>query len=235
MNSPEDTLDLMDSFNYIKPLHKKSGQMVWLCSCADAYQSYCCVESVILSLLFNPELEVPDIASLRQLKDRERAARANPFTAAKFDAEKLKEKERKKAEKLEPNWQPTLATFSAAHASSAAGVAKALHVGHAIKDAVAPVTTDKDKDGDMAGDKPAVDMTDAAVAAPPRVGKRSAEDKIRRELQREPTPVRLVPKVRQQGLGAHARRARAERPVRAKGGKPVKGAKVRCLICCLRT
>ena len=154
MNSPEDTLDLMDSFNYIKPLHKKSGQMVWLCSCADAYQSYCCVESVILSLLFNPELEVPDLASLRQLKDRERAARANPFTAAKFDAEKLKEKERKKAEKLEPNWQPTLATFSAAHASSA--VAKALHVGHAIKDAVAPVTTDKDKDGDMAGDMPAL-------------------------------------------------------------------------------
>ena len=38
MNSPEDTLDLMDSFNYIKPLHKKSGQMAWLCSCADAYQ-----------------------------------------------------------------------------------------------------------------------------------------------------------------------------------------------------
>ena len=204
--------------------------MVWLCSCADAYQSYCCVESVILSLLFNPELEVPDIASLRQLKDRERAARANPFTAAKFDAEKLKEKERKKAEKLEPNWQPTLATFSAAHASNA--VAKALHVGHAIKDAVAPVTTDKDKDGDMAGDKPAVEMTDAAVAAPPRVGKRSAEDKIRKELQREPVPFRLIPKVRQHGLG---RRARAERPVRAKGGKPVKGAKVRCLICCLRT
>ena len=56
MNSPEDTLDLMDSFNYIKPLLKKSGQMVWLCSCADAYQSYCCVESVILFLLFNPEL-----------------------------------------------------------------------------------------------------------------------------------------------------------------------------------
>ena len=39
MNSPEDTLDLMDSFNYIKPLHKKSGQMVWLCSCADARRS----------------------------------------------------------------------------------------------------------------------------------------------------------------------------------------------------
>ena len=174
--------------------------------------------------------EVPDIASLKQLKDRERAARANPFTAAKFDAEKLKEKERKKAEKLEPNWQPTLATFSAPHASSA--VAKTLHNGHAVKDTVAPVTADKDKDGDVAVDVPAVDKTEAAVAAPPRVGKRIAEDKIRKELQREPVPFRLIPKVRQQGLG---RRARAERPVRAKGGKPVKGAKVRCLFCCLRT
>ena len=230
MNSPEDTLDLMDSFNYIKPLHKKSGQMVWLCSCADAYQSYCCVESVILSLLFNPELEVPDIASLKQLKDRERAARANPFTAATFDAEKLKEKERQKAEKLEPNWQPTLATFSAAHASSA--LAKAVHIRQAVKDAVAPVTADKDKDGDAAGDVPDVDRTDAAVAAPPRGGKRIADDMIDKELQRSNPPFRLIPKVQQKGLG---RRARPERPVRAKGAKPVKDAKVRCLFSCLRT
>ena len=77
------------------------------------------VESVLLSLLFNPELEVPDIARLKQLKERERAARANPFTAATFDIEKLKEKERKKAEKIEPNWKPTLATFSGPHKSSA--------------------------------------------------------------------------------------------------------------------
>ena len=105
-----------------------------------------------------------------------------------------------------------------------------MHNGHAVKDTVAPVTADKDKDGDMAGDVPAVDKTEAAVAAPPRVGKRIAEDKIRKELQ-EPVPFRLIPKVRQQGLG---RRARAERLVRAKGGKPVKGAKVRCLFCCLQ-
>ena len=86
MNSPADTLDLMDSFNYIKLLPKKSGQMVFLCTCADAYQSYCCVESVLLSLLSNPELEVADIARLKQLNERERAARANPFTATTFGA-----------------------------------------------------------------------------------------------------------------------------------------------------
>ena len=123
MDSPEDTLVLMDSFNYIKPLKVKSGQMVWLCTCADAYQSYCCVESVILSLRFNPVLEVPDIARLKQIKERERAAHANPFNAATFDIEKKKERDRKKAEKLEPNWKPAMASFSATHQFSAAAMA----------------------------------------------------------------------------------------------------------------
>ncbi len=54
-------------------------------------------ESAIISLLFNPEMEVPDIARLKQLKDRKRAARANPFGAATFDEEKMMEKERKKS------------------------------------------------------------------------------------------------------------------------------------------
>ena len=112
MNVPEDTLDHMDSFNYIKQLKVKSGQMVFLCTCADAYQSFCCVESVLLSLLFNPALQVPDIARLKQLKEGERAARAYPFTIATFDLEKMKEKERKKAEKIEPNWEPTMAAES---------------------------------------------------------------------------------------------------------------------------
>ena len=40
-----------------------------------------------MSLLFNPDLGVPDIARLTQLKESERAARANPFTAATFDEE----------------------------------------------------------------------------------------------------------------------------------------------------
>ncbi len=71
-----------------------------------------------MSLLVNPDLVVPDIARLKQLKERERAARANPFTAANFDEEKLKDKERKKTEKVAPNWKPTLATHSAPHQSS---------------------------------------------------------------------------------------------------------------------
>ena len=74
-------------------------------------------------MLFNPALEVPDNARLQQLKERERALHANPFNAATFNMEKKKEKERKKAEKLEPNWKPAMATFKATHQSSAAAMA----------------------------------------------------------------------------------------------------------------
>ena len=104
--------------------------------------SPCCVESVLLSLLFNPVLQVPDIARLKQLKERERATRANPFTAATFDIEKKKEKERKKAEKIEPNWKPTMATFSAPHELSTA--AMALQGGKVVRRAAPPAAATAD-------------------------------------------------------------------------------------------
>ena len=53
----KDTLDLMESFNYIRPLAIKSGDQVFLCTCCDAYQKYCCAESTALSLLFNHDLD----------------------------------------------------------------------------------------------------------------------------------------------------------------------------------
>ena len=64
------------------------------------------------------------------------------------------------------------------------------------------------------------------VAPLPAPEPSAAVDKIQTKLQREPVPWRLVPKVRQQGLG---RRARPEGPVRVKVVKPGKGAKVRCI------
>ena len=41
-------LDLMEWFHHIKPLGIKSGDQVFLCTCCDAYQKYCCVESTAL-------------------------------------------------------------------------------------------------------------------------------------------------------------------------------------------
>ena len=37
-NTPEDTFDMMDAFTRITPLPSKVGEMVFLCTCVDAYQ-----------------------------------------------------------------------------------------------------------------------------------------------------------------------------------------------------
>ena len=55
-----DALEVMESFVRVTPLATKVGDMTFLCVCADAYQAYACVESLVLSMLFNPDLEVPD-------------------------------------------------------------------------------------------------------------------------------------------------------------------------------
>ena len=117
----DDVLDLMEHFHHIKPLPIKSGEQVFLCTCCDAYQKYCCVESTALSLLYNQELEVPDIERLKQIKDREKALLANPF-----NTKSIKEKKRqqdKAQEKAAPKWNPHMPVFASCAPGSAADMA----------------------------------------------------------------------------------------------------------------
>jgi hypothetical protein len=115
---PDEILDVMEFFDRIQPLSVKCGPVVFLCSCLHCYQNYVCIESAVLSLLYNTYSEVPDIARLKQIKERERAELANPF-----NAKKLKEKASKAVEKVAPKWNPHIPAFSSAHASSAASLA----------------------------------------------------------------------------------------------------------------
>ena len=111
----------MEHFHHIKPLAIKSGEQVFLCTCCDAYQKYCCVESTALSLLYNRELEVPDIERLKQIKDREKALLANPF-----NTKSIKEKKRqqdKAQEKAAPKWNPHMPVFASCAPGSAADMA----------------------------------------------------------------------------------------------------------------
>ncbi len=87
--SHEDALQVMGSFDQVTPLATKLCEMVFLCVCAGTYQLYTCVEAIVLSMLFNPDLKVPDNLQQKQLKDRESAELANPFTTRL-----VKEKER---------------------------------------------------------------------------------------------------------------------------------------------
>ncbi len=50
----------MDAFTHITLLPSKVGDMVFLCTSVYAYQKYRCVEEIVLSMIFNPILSVPD-------------------------------------------------------------------------------------------------------------------------------------------------------------------------------
>ncbi len=102
------------------PLATKVGEMAFLCVCADGYQSYTCVGAIFLSMLFNPNLNVPDNLREKQLKDRERTKLANPFTT-KRPKEKTREQEAGEA----ANWNPKILSFSAPQAGSAVAMAMA--------------------------------------------------------------------------------------------------------------
>ena len=184
-----------------------------------------------MSLLFNPELGVADIARLTQLKERERAARANPFTAATFDEEKLKEKERRKADKVAPNWKPTLAIYSETHRSSAVSMVVGQKPVPPAPPA-APATAEA---------VPAVPPSDAAaeadphapesVTAEPRAGE---ADPLVNVLQRPVQPWRLISARRNMEIG---RRTRPDRPARVAAGTKVgrgRGGKVRDVLLLLR-
>ncbi len=67
-NDLVETLNVMDAFNRRTPLSPKVGEMVFLCTCADAYQKYTCADTIVLSLLFNPNLKL-----VLNVQDNERA------------------------------------------------------------------------------------------------------------------------------------------------------------------
>ena len=124
---------MMESFVRVTPLATKVGDMDFLCVCADAYQCYTCVEALVLTMLFNPNLNVPDNLREKQLKDRQRAKLANPFTTRRVKEKTTKEQQAAEA----ANWKPTFCSFTAPQAGSA--VAMAMAKSGATRAAAAPV------------------------------------------------------------------------------------------------
>ena len=118
--SPMHLLQVMESFVRVVPLATKVGEMEFLCVCADAYQCYACVEALVLTMLFNPNLNVPDNLREKQLKDRQRAKLVNPFTTRR-----VKEKTKEQEAVGEVNWKPKFSSFSAPQAGSAVAMAMA--------------------------------------------------------------------------------------------------------------
>jgi hypothetical protein len=121
-NYPEQTLDIMDAFTSITPLSSKVSEMVSLCTCADAYQKYTCVEAIILSMIFNPNLSVPDTDRAKQLNSRKCDKPANQFNMKRVKELKTEQAALEASEA--PNRKPKVCgVFERARAGSAVELA----------------------------------------------------------------------------------------------------------------
>ncbi len=69
--SVEEKLEIMESFVRVTPMPIKSGEMVFLCNCYDAYKYYACVHSGVVSMLWNPEMTFPDVERAHPLKAKQ--------------------------------------------------------------------------------------------------------------------------------------------------------------------
>jgi hypothetical protein len=64
-----------------------------------------CVDSLAVSMLFDPELTVPDEERAGQVKAREKAKALNPFNIEK---ERKKRESKEKGERAKPAWNPAI-------------------------------------------------------------------------------------------------------------------------------
>ena len=118
--SIEETLDCMENFNRIEPLKKKCGDMLARCSCNDSYRKFCCVESIVFSMLFSPDLVVPSTERIKQLKEKIKE-KVNPFNADAMRKKKAA-KEKEKTSTVQPAWAPNIPKSKSVLPSSAASL-----------------------------------------------------------------------------------------------------------------
>ena len=60
--------------------------MLAKCTCNDNYRKFCCVESIVFSMLYSPELIVPSTERSKQLKEKTKV------TVTLFNAADLRKK-----------------------------------------------------------------------------------------------------------------------------------------------
>ncbi len=78
----EDKLEIIKSFVCVTLMPIKSRcEMVFLCNCGDAYRNYACEHSGVVSMLWNPDMKLPDVERDEQLKAKETNKALNPFAA----------------------------------------------------------------------------------------------------------------------------------------------------------
>ncbi len=121
----DDKLDVMESFVRVTPMPIKSGEMVFLCNCGDAYKNYACVHSGVLSMLWNLDMIFPDAERVHHLKAKQTKKVLNPFEAVaerhKLDKDKISDSSAQADPKV--LWKPVLPTYFAPLEESSASMA----------------------------------------------------------------------------------------------------------------
>ena len=100
-----DKLQCMENFDRVDPLQYKCGVMLAKCTCNASYRDFCCVESLVFSMLYSPELVVPSAYRSKQLKEKTKAL-VNPFNASKIRKEK--QSKDKAVVPEPPRWAPNI-------------------------------------------------------------------------------------------------------------------------------
>jgi hypothetical protein len=110
----EDKLDIMESFVRVTPMPIKSGEMVFLCNCGDAYKNYECVHSGVMSMLWNQDMEFPDAERVHHLKAKQTKKSLNPFEAVAKRHKMGKDKISDSSAQADPKiiWKLVLPTYS---------------------------------------------------------------------------------------------------------------------------
>jgi len=121
----EDKLDTMESFVRVTPMPIKSGEMVFLCNCAEAYKYYACVHSGVLSMLWNEDMKFPDTERAHPLKAKEAKKSQNPFEAVAKRKQVDKDKLSVSSAQTDPKivWRPNLPSYTPPVESSGASMA----------------------------------------------------------------------------------------------------------------
>ena len=81
------------------------GQLTFLSTSEECFKNLVCAETVVLSMLYDKDLSVPDKASAVQLEKQIRLKAPNPF-----NAKQLREAAKKRAKEEPPEqiWEPQL-------------------------------------------------------------------------------------------------------------------------------
>ncbi len=103
----------MESFVRVTPMPIKSGEMVFLCNCGDAYKNYACVHSGVVSMLWNPEMTFPDVERTHLLKAKQTKKASNPFDAVAKRNRKKNIAQPSEHDDPKVIWKPVLPAYTA--------------------------------------------------------------------------------------------------------------------------